>query len=324
MNDSDKLTKQIPQGYKETEVGMIPEEWEMKRLKEFCKSSAYGPRFSGELYHPHGNVATLRTTDLDNDGNINYQSMPFASINETSFKSHFLVKDDLLITRSGTCGIASVFHAYDKPVLPGAFLIRFRLAENISPHYFRFYINSDSGQSQMQLLTLGGVQKNISGSNLLNTLFPLPPLHEQQAIAEALSDADALISSLDKLIAKKRDIKQATMQQLLTGKTRLSGFTGEWEVKKLGEVIQNLQSGISVNSTDDKVDYSTEKCILKTSSVLYGQFKPWECKRIITSDLNRAKLYPKANSLIVSRMNTPELVGECAFIPKDYYNRQLS
>ena len=63
-------------------------------------------------------------------------------------------------------------------------------------------------------------------------------LSEQQSIATALSDIDALIASLDKLIAKKRDIKQATMQQLLTGKTRLPGFNGEWNVKKLEEIAE--------------------------------------------------------------------------------------
>ena len=62
----------------------------------------------------------------------------------------------------------------------------------------------------------------------------LPPLAEQRAIAGALSDVDALIGALDQLIAKKRDLKQATMQQLLTGQTRLPGFHGEWEVKRLG------------------------------------------------------------------------------------------
>jgi type I restriction enzyme S subunit len=65
----------------------------------------------------------------------------------------------------------------------------------------------------------------------------VPPLPEQRAIATVLSDTDALIESLDRLISKKRDVKQATMQQLLTGKTRLPGFSGEWEVKQLGEVL---------------------------------------------------------------------------------------
>ena len=65
----------------------------------------------------------------------------------------------------------------------------------------------------------------------------IPPLPEQRAIAEALSDVDALLGGLDRLIAKKRDLKQAAMQQLLTGQTRLPGFHGEWEVKRLGDVV---------------------------------------------------------------------------------------
>ncbi len=67
-------------------------------------------------------------------------------------------------------------------------------------------------------------------------LIPFPPLPEQRAIAAALSDVDALIAKLDQLIAKKRDLKQAAMQQLLTGQTRLPGFSGEWEVKRLGDI----------------------------------------------------------------------------------------
>ncbi len=65
--------------------------------------------------------------------------------------------------------------------------------------------------------------------------LPLPPLPEQLAIAGALSDVDGLLGGLDRLIAKKRDLKQAAMQQLLTGQTRLLDFEGEWEVKRLGD-----------------------------------------------------------------------------------------
>lgn len=67
--------------------------------------------------------------------------------------------------------------------------------------------------------------------------IPLPPVKEQRAIATALGDMDALLDGLDRLIAKKRAIKQATMQQLLTGQTRLPGFSGQWEVKRLGDAL---------------------------------------------------------------------------------------
>jgi type I restriction enzyme S subunit len=76
----------------------------------------------------------------------------------------------------------------------------------------------------------------------------VPPILEQRAIAEALSDVDALLSGLDRLIAKKRDLKQATMQQLLTGQTRLPGFHGDWEVKRLGDVVQ-IKKGELITGT---------------------------------------------------------------------------
>src|SRR5262249_61474202 len=89
----------------------------------------------------------------------------------------------------------------------------------------------------------------------------LPPKAEQTVIATVLRDVDALITSLDKLIAKKRDIKQAMMQQLLTGKTRLPGFSGEWAVKKLGEIFQflntanNSRSDLSENGEIKYIHY---------------------------------------------------------------------
>ena len=81
--------------------------------------------------------------------------------------------------------------------------------------------------------------------HLRNYCSPVPPLPEQRAIATALSDVDALLGGLDRLIAKKRDLKQAAMQQLLTGQTRLPGFHGEWEVKRLGDVASPQDAGSS-------------------------------------------------------------------------------
>jgi len=77
---------------------------------------------------------------------------------------------------------------------------------------------------------------NFSTLGILNVIYP--PLPEQHAIAAALSDVDALLGGLERLIAKKRDLKQAAMQQLLTGQTRLPGFSGEWVVKRLGEICE--------------------------------------------------------------------------------------
>lgn len=92
----------------------------------------------------------------------------------------------------------------------------------------------------------------LNRNNLVGHPIRIPPLPEQRAIASALRDVDALLSGLDRLIAKKRDLKQAAMQQLLTGQTRLSGFSGEWEVKRLSE-IAHIKTG-SRNNEDKMLD----------------------------------------------------------------------
>jgi type I restriction enzyme S subunit len=109
---------------------------------------------------------------------------------------------------------------------------------------------------QIDLMITGGAQPNFGPYHLKRVLFPLPPtLAEQEAIAGALSDADAWIESLEQLIAKKRQIKQGAMQELLTGKTRLPGFTGKWERKRLLELCR-LKSGEGITAKDIDNDSS--------------------------------------------------------------------
>ena len=97
-------------------------------------------------------------------------------------------------------------------------------------------------------------QQHFNVDDIQDLQLPLrPPLPEQRAIAGALSDVDALIGALDQLIAKKRDLKQAAMQQLLTGQTRLPGFHGEWEVKRLGEVAEDSRRTRLVQELDGTI-----------------------------------------------------------------------
>ena len=108
--------------------------------------------------------------------------------------------------------------------------------KSLDSKFFAYLTRSPLGRDIIRPMAQGSTRYNIAKTNLLNGRFPLPPLKEQEAIAEALSDADAAIESLDALIAKKRDVKHATMQQLLTGRTRLPGFTADWKEVRLGDV----------------------------------------------------------------------------------------
>lgn len=170
---------------------------------------------------------------------------------------------------------------------------------------------------RLNSLVFGSGQPLITGTQLKALPIQLPSLAEQRAIATALSDVDALLTQLDQLIAKKRDIKQAAMQQLLTGKTRLPGFGGEWKSGTVGDVVVALEAGVSVNSMDDPPTTGAAS-VLKTSAVFGGRFLPEECKRITPADVPRARLSPLANTILISRMNTPDLVGEVAYVPADH------
>jgi type I restriction enzyme S subunit len=103
------------------------------------------------------------------------------------------------------------------------------------------------GDMRLNQYSESSAQPGLSVSKILKLPLALPPLPEQRAIAGALGDVDALLSALEKLIAKKRDLKQAAMRQLLTGQTRLPGFTGKWKVKRLGDVCRITTGKKDVN-----------------------------------------------------------------------------
>src|SRR5207248_7735509 len=103
---------------------------------------------------------------------------------------------------------------------------------------FLFYVfNSPSYRAKVRETAAGTKVKHTSPEKLSEIYVRLPPPNEQRAIAEALSDVDAMIGALDQLIAKKRDLKQAAMQQILTGHRRLRGLSGDWEVRRMGDLF---------------------------------------------------------------------------------------
>lgn len=127
----------------------------------------------------------------------------------------------------------------------------------LNQHIFKVHMNQDEITLPFSLLVFARVEEDIAKqahgfkasflhvkkSDLVKVSLPVPPLPEQRAIAAALSDVDALLDGLERLIAKKRDLKQAAMQQLLTGQTRLPGFSEEWEMKRVAELGEIVTGG---------------------------------------------------------------------------------
>jgi type I restriction enzyme S subunit len=134
-------------------------------------------------------------------------------------------------------------------------------SSQVANAYQYFALRSGAVESQIERLSFGSAQPQLTVKGISTLKIPLPPTKaEQEAIAEALSDADALIESLEQLLAKKRQLKQGTMHELLTGNKRLQGFSGKWEVKRLGEVCFITTGRKDVNEGNPDGQYPFFTC----------------------------------------------------------------
>jgi type I restriction enzyme, S subunit len=226
-----------PKGYKQTEVGVIPEEWDVKGLPEVSWFQE-GPGLRNWQFTSSG-MKVINVTNLE-DGVLNLDRTD-RHISIAEFKRmyrHFAIDaSDIVMASSGNSySKAAVAREQDLPLVMNTSVIRFKPSKLCDYGFLWALLTSPQFKGQIDLMITGGAQPNFGPYHLKRVLFPVPNLPEQRAIATALSDVDGLLGGLDRLIAKKRDLKQAAMQQLLTGQTRLPGFHGEWEVKRLGEL----------------------------------------------------------------------------------------
>ena len=158
---------------------------------------------------------------------------------------------DVLISIKGTIGRVGVV----PPGFNGNIsreLARIRVKDGVCAEYIAYQLEADATQRRVFNSVVGTTRLEFSIAALRKFEIPVPPtLEEQVAIAGALSDVDALLGVLDRMLTKKRDLKQAAMQQLLTGQTRLPGFNSEWEEKTLGDIVNFLSGGTPSRSNDD-------------------------------------------------------------------------
>lgn len=194
--------------------GGIPRGFKEVTLQEITLESAFGPRYPSDMYDRDGNIGTIRTTDFDEDANINYQTVPMAKLDERKFKQHFLEAGDLLITRSGTCGLVAVHEMTDKKIIPGAFIIRFRLKKGINSNYIKLFLMLPKVQHYIEQLASGGVQKNLTSKNLLKIPIIYP---ENEDLVEQILDVEKQFSLL-RLKANEKSIQLKSIQESLINK----------------------------------------------------------------------------------------------------------
>ena len=235
--------------------------WQEIVFDQIVKDSAFGPRFPGTAYADDGNIATLRTTDISADGHISYDTMPLAQLDEAAFANHFLKPGDLVITRSGRIGTTAIFEGHDKLVLPGAFLIRFRLSEEANPRFFCYWFNSALGQQRLLSVARGAAQQNINITNVKTLKVPLPPLQGQESIVSILSAYDDLIENNRRRIhlleqAARLLYKEWFVHLRFPGHEHtqiIDGVPEGWEKKPLSEIAD-----ITMGQSPKSIYYNEE------------------------------------------------------------------
>jgi type I restriction enzyme S subunit len=235
-------------GYKQTDVGIIPDDWEVKRIRDLVSIPITdGPHLTPVFLRdgiPFLSVNNLVGNKLD------LRSLRFISPEDHKefSKKCRPRRGDILFGKAASVGQVAIIDT-DLELNIWSPLALIRVGSGASARFIVFALQAGGVRRQIALLTNSSSQGNIGMSDIGRIEVPLPSVSEQAVIAEALSDVDALLDGLDRLIAKKRDVKQAAMQQLLTGRTRLPGFDDEWEAKTL-DSLGTWRGGVTPSMQD--------------------------------------------------------------------------
>lgn len=305
--------------FKQTDIGLIPEDWNVVSLSSVIDECNYG--VGAEAVKFNGKIKYLRITDID-DENHRYVPRPLAS--PSFYSEMYLAKvGDLFVARTGaSVGKSYLYNENDGRLIFAGFLIKvhvsfanpyFVFLNTLTVHY-KNWILSESARTG---------QPGINSRQLKEFCFSLPPTkEEQERIANALSQMDDLIAVLDEQIEKKKFIKQGAMQQLLTGKTRLKGFTGEWKTVILGK-IGNTYNGITGKTSADfglgDAKYITFLNILNNPIIDTSLLE-----KVNISQGERQNAVRKGDLFFNTSSETPEEVGICAVIMEEIDNLYLN
>jgi type I restriction enzyme S subunit len=300
----------VKKGYKQTEVGVIPEDWEVRRIDCVCNL------INGRGFKPHewktSGLPIIRIQNLNGVNDFNY----FQGLYDKKLE---ILDGQLLFAWSGSRGTSFGPHLWRGP------------KGLLNYHTWKVEINEgkvDKGFFLYALRQLTSfIEDNAHGASALvhtqkwemeGFQFPLPPtLAEQEAIASALSDADAWIESLEQLIAKKRQIKQGVMQELLTGKRRLPGFSGEWFSVPLKYYV--TQFIVPMRDKPSFFSSDTPWCRIEDFDGIYlSASKSAQCVGSDTIRSMNLKVYPTGTLLVSCSAD----LGRCAIVARPLVTNQ--
>lgn len=301
----------VKKGYKQTEVGIIPEDWEvnlLKHISEFTNGKAHESSVVED-----GEFILINSKYISTEGRIAKRTNDAHCIAKTG--QVLMVLSDIPNGKAiAKCYLVQQNRKYTVNQRICA------LTPNGDPNFLYYILNRNK---YFLSFDDGAKQTNLRKDEVLNCLVPVPNISEQRKIGIALSDVDELITSLEALIKKKRALKTATMQQLLTGKTRLGAFGAgkgmkqtelgeipeDWDLASLGEVGKPV-----IGLTYKPSDVSSEGTLVLRSSNIKNGALTYENNVFVKHDLPSRVITSEGDLLICVRNGSRSLIGKCALI----------
>lgn len=332
------LEQSVPEGYKQTEVGVIPIDWESPELGNFVQSLDAGVSVNS-IDKPdafsHG-LHILKTSCVSNG--YFFPREIKSIIPEDIIRAKTIVsKGSIIISRMNTPDLVGELGYIDKDY-PNCFLpdrlwqMRFRANLATNTRWLAYILSFPAIAKKIKESATGtsNSMKNISKGSLLSVSFPAPSYEEQAAIANALSDVDALLTELEKLIAKKQAIKTATMQQLLTGKTRLPQFATYTEGEKQGQPkgtkpseLGEIPEDWDVVSLGDVITFKNgaahEDCIDEYGNFVLVNSKFISTEGKVRKGTNECRQETIKNDLLMVMSDVPngKAIAKCFLVDQD-------
>lgn len=281
----------IPKGYKKTEIGVIPEDWEFcyildkKNLNEASiQTGPFGTLLKASEYTSNG-IPVISVREIRDGYIFIFEETPFVGGHTCKRLPQFILEEgDIVFARKGGVDRSAIVQKKYGTLFLGSDGIRLRFKKE-NPEYIAFWFHSDLLKKELLQNATGTIMANMSQEIMSHLPLLLPPLPEQKAIAQVLSDMDALVETQKALIAKKRDIKQGAMQDLLSGRVRLPDYEtkgwkhtdigkipDDWKVWELGEICQCDMNTLS-SSTDPNYSFTYISLECVDSGMLTNTFE---------------------------------------------------
>lgn len=314
-------------------LSSIPSHWEAVRLKYLV---SYNDEVLAISENDDFEINYIEIGDVSIERGINQFST--VKISQAASRARRIVKtNDIIIStvRTYLKAIAKIPSEFNGFIVSTGFIVL--RSRKINPNFLHYIVQNETFIEEIISMSVGASYPAISSSNLLSIPVPFPSILEQIKIAQYLDHQTAIIDQLilqkEKLIELLKEKRQAIINEAVTkglnphAKMKDSGIEWlgevpeEWDIIKLKFLIHQLESGVSVNSENSPIDInSAERAVLKTSCVFNYSFIPEENKKVVQEEFDRVQCPVRANSIIISRMNTPELVGASGYVERDYPN----